>query len=397
MKSSMSPSTPKGMIVLSARFHSAFKKKIIHMKTYFSPSILFFAVLGAIVSSCGKPTQAPPPPAAVAVSVYQVASKSVKGVDSYPATVVPLNEIELRPQVSGYITQIFVQDGQQVTKGQKLYQIDQNKYVAARNQSMATLASAKANLARVKKDVDRYERLNQNEAIAKQVLDNAKAELLTAEAQVQAAEAQVASADTDLGYSQIVAPFSGRIGISQVRLGAQVSPGQPLLNTLSSTGPVQVDFVVNEKEIPRFHKLLNASDAPDSLFTLKFSDGSVYPHPGKLATIDRAVGRQTGTINIRVEFPNEEGLLIPGMTGTLQVVNSDHGDQLVIPYKAVTEQMGEYFVYVIGEDSTVTQQTVKLGTVFGREVSVREGLESGQTIVVDGIQKLRQGSKVQVQ
>src|SRR5690606_41878862 len=108
-------------------------------------------------------------------------------------------------------------------------------------------------------------------------------------------------------YPSTVETFSGRIRLSQVRLGAHASPGQPLLNTLSCTGPVQADFVVNEKEIPRFHQLLHASDAPDSLFTLKFSDGSVYPPPGKLATIDRAVGRQTGTINIRVEFPNGEG------------------------------------------------------------------------------------------
>lgn len=367
------------------------------MKKYFNPSILFFAILGAVVTGCAKSPQAPPPPPPVPVSVYQVASKSVTGLDTYPATVVALNEIELRPQVSGYITQIFVQDGQRVTKGQKLYQIDQSKYVASRNQAIASLASANANLTRIKKDVDRYERLDQNEAIAKQVLDNAKAELLAAEAQVQASQAQVESAETDLGYSQITAPFAGRIGISQVRLGTQVSPGQPLLNTLSSTGPVQVDFVINEKEIPRFANLINAPNQADSMFTMKLGDGSVYPHPGKLVAIDRAVGRQTGTINVRVEFPNEDGMLIPGMTGTLQVVNADHGDQLVIPYKSVTEQMGEYFVYLVGQDSTVTQQTVKLGTVFGADVAIREGLASGQTIVVDGLQKLRQGSKVQVQ
>lgn len=364
---------------------------------YFNPSILFFVLLGTLGFSCGNSAQTPPPAPPVVVSVYQVTSKSVKGLDTYPATVVALNEIEIRPQVSGYITQIFVQDGQQVVKGQKLYQIDQSKYVAAKNQAVASLASAKANLARIKKDVDRYERLDQNEAIAKQVLDNAKAELLAAEAQVQAAEAQVASTETDLGYSQITAPFAGRIGISQVRLGAQVSPGQPLLNTLSSTDPVQVDFVINEKEIPRFNRLMNATDLPDSLFTLRLGDGSVYPLPGKLATIDRAVGRQTGTLNVRVELPNSEGMLVPGMTGTLQVVNADFGDQLVIPYKAVTEQMGEYFVYVIGQDSTVTQQTLKLGTVFGSDIAVREGLEPGQTIVVDGLQKLRQGAKVTIQ
>lgn len=367
------------------------------MKKYLNPSLLLVTILVAGLSSCGKTNQTPPPAPTPAVTVYKVASKSVTGVDNYPATVVALNEIELRPQVSGYITEIFVKDGQQVVKGQKLYQIDQNKYVAAKNQALASLASAKANLARIKKDVERYERLDQNEAIAKQVLDNAKAELLAAEAQVQASEAQVASAQTDLGYSQITASFSGKIGISQVRLGAQVSPGQPLLNTLSSTDPVLVDFVINEKEIPRFTKLMNATDAPDSLFTMKLGDGSVYPTPGKLVAIDRAVGRQTGTINVRVEFPNSEDRLIPGMTGTLQIINADFGDQVVIPYKAVTEQMGEYYVYLIGKDSTVSQRTVELGTVFGPEVAIREGLEPGQSIVVDGLQKLREGAKVQIQ
>lgn len=367
------------------------------MQKYLNPSFLIVTILVAGLSSCGNRNQTPPPAPTPAVTVYQVASKSVRGLDTYPATVVALNEIELRPQVSGYITQIFVQDGQQVAKGQKLYQIDQNKYVAAKNQTLASLASANANLARIQKDVERYQRLDQNEAIAKQVLDNAKAELLAAEAQVQAAEAQVASAQTDLGYSQIKAPFAGKIGISQVRLGAQVSPGQPLLNTLSSTDPVRVDFVINEKEIPRFTDMMNSKDTPDSLFTLRLGDGSVYPIPGKLVAIDRAVGRQTGTINIRVEFTNSEERLIPGMTGTLQVINADLGDQVVIPYKAVTEQMGEYFVYLVGQDSTVTQQTVKLGTVFGPEIAVREGLEPGQTIVVEGLQKLRQGAKVQIQ
>lgn len=363
----------------------------------------FFSLIGsisltALIASCGgsgNPGPAAMPPAAV--TVFQVNPKPVTGVDTYPATVVAASEVEIRPQVSGYITQIFVQDGQEVTKGQRLYEIDRSKYQAARNQAAATLASAKANLARVQKDVERYERLDEKQAIAKQVLDNAKAELLAAEAQVQAAEAQITSANTDLSYSVITAPFAGRIGISQVRIGTQVSPGQPLLNTISSSGPIQVDFVINEREIPRFTRLMNSSELPDSLFTLKLSDGSVYDFSGKLKSMDRAVGRQSGTLNVRVEFPNPEGILVPGMTATLQVLNQDYGDQLVIPYKSVTEQMGEYFVYVVGSDSTVTQKTLQLGTVIGPDVVVRGGLDSGQTIVVDGIQKLRQGAKVRIQ
>lgn len=367
------------------------------MQKHFLSYIIGFVALGTAFSACSGSNQTPPPPPPVAVTVYPVAAKPVIATDTYPATVVALNEVEIRPQVSGYITNIFVKDGQEVTKGQRLYEIDRSKYQAAKNQASASLASANANLARVKKDVDRYERLDQNEAIAKQVLDNAKADLLAAEAQVQAAEAQIAAANTDLSYSLITAPFSGKIGISQVRVGAQVSPGQPLLNTLSSGGPVQVDFVISEREIPRFTRLMNAKESSDSLFTLQLGDGSTYPFSGKIASMDRAVGRQSGTLNMRVEFPNPEGMLVPGMTVNLQVMNQDFGNQLVIPYKAVTEQMGEYFVYIVAADSTVTQQVLQLGTVIGAEVVVRGGIEAGQKIVVEGIQKLRQGAKVQIQ
>ncbi len=367
------------------------------MKRYINFNLIAVTISAFTLLACGGKgagTQQAPPP--VSVSSYPIESKKVTGIDEYPATVVPVNEIEIRPQVSGYITNIFVRDGQLVEKGQRLYEIDRSKYTAAKNQASAALASAKANLARVQKDVSRYERLDEQEAIAKQVLDNAKAELLSAEAQVQVAEAQIASADTDLSYSLITAPFAGRIGISQVRLGTQVSPGQPLLNSLSSDDPVQVDFVINEREIPRFTRLINSTDSPDSLFTLRVSGNTLYPQPGKLIAIDRAVGRQSGTINVRVEFPNPDRELVPGMTVNLRIINEDYGNQLVIPYKAVTEQMGEYFVYVIEGDTAVRQQTLRLGTLVGADIVVREGLTEGQKIVVDGIQKLRPGSKITV-
>lgn len=366
------------------------------MRTTLRNSIVLIGTLGILISGCGGSGSQKANPAVVpaSVSAHIVSAMPVTGTDTYPATLVAVNEVEIRPQVSGYITNIFIKDGQEVRKGQKLYEIDRSKYQAARGQAEAALATAQANLARIKKDVDRYERLDEKEAIARQVLDNARAEFLVAEAQVQAAEAQLASATTDLGYTVISAPFSGKVGISQVRVGGQVSPGQPLLNTISSSGPIQVDFVINEKEIPRFNGLMNDRSSPDSLFRLRLSDQSIYPYLGKLVAMDRAVGRQSGTLNVRVEFPNSEGKLVPGMTATLQVLNQDYGNQLVIPYRAVTEQMGEYFVYVIASDSTVSQQTLNLGTIVGPDVVVREGLEAGQKIVVGGIQKLRQGSKV---
>ncbi|MCJ8166292.1 efflux RND transporter periplasmic adaptor subunit [Pontibacter sp. E15-1] len=358
---------------------------------------LLMAILGPVVLlSCGGEQNAQQRPGAgpVPVNTYTVTQESVTGTDTYPGSVVPLNEVELRPQVSGYITNIYVKDGQRVTKGQRLYEIDQSKYRASYQQAQANLQSAKANLARVQKDLERYERLAEREAIAGQQVDYARTDVQTAQAQVAAAQAQVSSASTDLGYSTITAPFNGTIGISQVRVGAQVSPGQPLLNTISSTDPIAVDFVINEQEISRFSQLTQGQQ-PDSLFTLQLNNSRPYPYPGKMLVIDRAIGRRTGTTTVRLQFPNQDRTLVPGMTVDVQVLNQDIGEQLVIPFKAVTEQLGEYFVYVVQGDS-VNQQNVTLGTRFGADVVIREGLEPGRTIVLEGLQKLRQGAKVQV-
>ncbi|WPP52104.1 efflux RND transporter periplasmic adaptor subunit [Catalinimonas niigatensis] len=333
---------------------------------------------------------------AVTVNAYEVTSEEVTGIDTYPGTVVPLKEVELRPQVAGYITQIYVEDGQKVTQGQKLYEMDRRKYQAAYQQAKANLESVKANVEKVRKDLERYERLEEQDAIASQRVDYARTDMETAQSQLASAEAQLESASTDLGYSVINAPFTGTVGISQVRVGAQVSAGQPLLNTISSDDPIAVDFVVNEQEIPRFTRLMSQKEKqPDSLFTIGLGDGTTYSYPGILSTIDRAVNRQTGTITVRLSFPNPDRLLIAGMTVTVNVLNQDIGEQLVIPYKSVTEQMGETYVWVIESDS-VRQQNLQLGTRIGSTVVVREGLSAGDNIVVEGIQRLRQGAKIQL-
>lgn len=371
------------------------KANNLRMKTNF----LILGILSIsqlLLTSCGQGnSKQAPASVAVPVNTYQVLSKEVTGQDSYPGTVVAISEVELRPQVNGYITDIYIKDGQKVAKGQKLYEIDRSKYQASYNQARATLQSAKANLEKIKKDVERYKVLSEKDAIAKQRVDYVEADFQTAQAQVAAAEAALSSASTDLGYSVITAPFSGTIGISQVKIGSQVSPGQTLLNTISSDGPVAVDFVISESEIPRFNKLSQGAQ-PDSLFTLRLSDGSKYPYPGKLAAIDRAVGRQTGTLTVRLNFSNPEGLLIPGMTGNVLVLNRDIGQQLVVPHKAVTELMGEYFIYKVQADSVI-QQKVELGAKVNDLVVIREGVSEGDRVVVEGTQKLRQGAKIQLE
>ncbi len=362
-------------------------KRIISILALFTAAFLLF--------SCGnkKAEQPPMPPAAVETA--SVGTGEAAYHEDYPATVTALNEVELRPQVSGYITGIHFQDGQQVTKGQLLYSIDQQSYEANVSQAQANLAVAKANLNKTQKDAERYIELDKKDAVAKQVVDHALADLESAKMQVKAAEAGVRNVQTNLRYANIYAPFSGTIGISLVKLGAAVSPGTTLLNTISSNNPVAVDFFLDQKSIGRLYELQKKGTHNDSTFSIQLADGTEYPFPGKISSVDRAVDPRTGTIRVRLSFENKENQLRPGMSATLKIYHSEGNQAIIIPYKAVTEQMGEYFVYRVTDSSTVTQVKLKLGARMKDQVIVEEGLEAGQKIVVEGLQRVREGAKIQ--
>jgi len=354
-------------------------------------------ILGSVtLASCGgKPAPAQGPPPATPVTTYTVDEQPVTTVDTYPGVVIALNEVELRAQVGGYITAIYVKDGQRVTKGQKLYEIDRTKYQAAYNSAQANVAVAKANRDKAKKDADRYTKLAQQEAIAKQRVDYALTDLANAESQIAAAKANLASAANDLQRSIIVSPLTGTIGISQVKLGALASPGTTLLNTVSTNDPIAVDIPVNQAEIPRFIQLeKNTAAVKDSLFSIQLQDNSIYKRQGRIIAIDRAVDPQTGTIKVRISYPNEGGRLISGMNVNLQVLNKAAGNQLVIPYKAVTEQLGEFNVYVVGDSSKAAPRVIKVGTQVDQNIVVKSGLKKGEVIVVDGVQNVRPGAVV---
>ena len=360
--------------------------------------IFSMVTIAAFFSSCGNkdaktPQQAAPPP--IAVSIHEVSSETVRGLDRYPGTIVPLVEVELRAEVNGYITGIFVKDGQSVTKGQKLYEVDQSRYAATYRQLSAQVQIAKANLERVSKDVERYTRLSEQDAIAKQRVDYANADRQTAAAQVAAAEANLANAATDLSRSVIKAPMNGTIGIAQVRMGSLVSAGSTLINSISAPDPIAVDIAIGEGEIQRFVKLQQKAPVKnDSTFSLILPDQSTYTLPGKVTAIDRAVDPQTGTLKVRISFPNTGNRLRAGMNCLVRVSNLDEGNQLVIPNRALTEQLGEFFVYVLGDSNKVSQRRVSIGTRVNDMVVIREGLQAGEKIVSDGVQNLRQGAVV---
>lgn len=360
--------------------------------------LLQYAGYAALVflTACGSSKEQAPPaaPPPAKVTVQPVIKMDAVYYDEYPATINALNQVELRPQVSGFISGVYFKDGARVHKGQLLYSIDQQLYAANYQQAVAGLSVQEANLNKAQKDANRFHELDKNDAVAKQLVDNADAALEVAKKQADAARANIQAVQTNVKYTKVYAPFDGLIGISAVKPGAAVTAGQTLLNTVSSDKELAVDFNVDQKEIYRFTKLM--SDAPkkaDSTFSLAFGT-DVYPYPGKIALLDRAVNAQTGTIKARLIFPNNKNLLIAGMNGTVRVKNNSATQSLLIPYKAVTEQLGEFFVYVPNDSNKVSQRKILPGKQIGPNVIVKDGLKDGESVVVEGVQNLREGAAI---
>lgn len=359
-------------------------------------TILTGSILLAACGGSGQQAQqtAPPP---TAVSTYTVEKENVTTTDEYPGVVVALNEVELRAEVGGYITAIYVSDGQKVTKGQRLYEIDRTNYQAAYNSAKANLDVALANKAKAEKDAQRYTALAEKEAIAKQRVDYALTDLANASSQVAAAQANLATAQANLNRSIIKSPLTGTIGISQVKLGALVSPGSTLLNTVSTDNPMAVDISVNQRDIQRFLELQRnpAQSISDSVFSIE-QNGVSYSLNGSIVAIDRAVDPGTGTIKVRISYPNPSGILVSGMTCNVKVLNKASVPQIVIPHKAVIEQLGKYSVYVVGDSSKVEQRIIQTGSTVQDQIVVTEGLNEGEVIVSEGTMKLRPGATIEV-
>lgn len=350
-----------------------------------------------------------PPVLPVPVNTYTVRAQNVFYYDKYPATMVAMNQVDLRPQVQGYITEISFTEGSHVHKGQPLYTIDRRLYQENYDLAKANLEVAQGNLKQAQQDADRYTYLNTYDAVAKQVLDHAAITLQNAKNMLKAAEQTLKMAETNLNYSVITAPFDGTIGFSQVKLGNMVTVGQTILNTISSDNPIGVDFLISEKQLAFFENLKERQEqAIDSLFTIILPNDSVYPQLGKIAVIDRAVDPQAGTIRIRAVFPNPGYSLRPGISCLLRVHNQETGPKMVVPGKTVVEVMGEYFVYLVKDtlardlsDTTKThpvqmaiQKKVIPGQTIEANVIIKKGIKVGDRIVVDGVQSLHTGSVI---
>ena len=293
---------------------------------------------------------------------------------------------------------ILFTEGTEVKEGAPLFLLDKKPFEERLAAANGMLAEAKAALKKYETDVARYAPLAAKRAIPQQDLDNAVASVEVGKASVLSAQARVQSAQIDLGYCDVHAPMAGLIGSKQVSIGELVGKGQPtLMATMSTLDPIwfycaisEVQYLKAENEVRRTGKQI--SELPVSLI---LANGSVHPAKGKFVFIDRAVDTKTGTLRVRAEFANAEKLLRPGMFGRIKIDLGARPDSILVPERAVAELQGKNFVWVIGADNKATQRAVTVGDTVGGTVLIQEGLKAGDRIVVEGLQKVREGAVVQ--
>jgi RND family efflux transporter MFP subunit len=361
-------------------------------------SLLALAGCGEQKSAQGA---APPPPQ---VSVAKPVQKQVTDHDEYVGRFVAVDYVEVRARVSGYLDKILFKDGQLVKEGDRLFTIDPRPFEATVEQAKAAVEQAKANLAFAESDLKRGESLRTGTTITQQALDQRLQSSRVASAAVTSQEAALQQAELDLSFTELTAPISGRIGDRRVSVGNLVSGGASgsttLLATIASIDPIRFEFTMDEASYLRYLRIAGdsvASTAADRGMTLpvklKLIDEDGFNREGKIDFVDNAIDRSSGTIRGRALFTNADGKLTPGMFGRVQISTSAPTTALLVPDAAIATEQVRKFVYVVGKDNVATPKYVTPGQLIGN-LRVVTGLDVGDTVIVNGLMRVRPGIKV---
>jgi membrane fusion protein (multidrug efflux system) len=383
------------------------------MKTPSRPlirSAVAVAASALLLAACtgGKEQGAAPgagaPPQAPAVTVMTVATASVPMVTELPGRTTPYLIAELRPQVTGILTERAFKEGSEVKAGQVLYRIDPAPYQAAFDSARASLARAEANAQAARIKAQRHAGLVKIDAISKQANDDAQAALKQAQAEVAAAKAAVDKAKIDLDYTRLKSPIAGRIGRSAVTAGALVTANQAqALATVQQLDPIYVDLTQSSAEMLRMRGEIAAGrlqpgaggEVPVKLI---LEDGSEYAAEGRLALSEVTVDEGTGSVTLRAQFPNADGVLLPGMYVRARLPQGTRSEAILVPHKALSrDPLGNALVMVVNAESKVEARPVKVAQSLGSDWVVTSGLAAGERVIVEGLQKVRPGAPVQVQ
>lgn len=353
-------------------------------------------LLPACASKAGgkeeKPHMAFPPPAVI---VSPVVRQTVPLYADYVGQTSAVNTVEIRSQVEGFLEKIDFVEGSVVEKGQLLFVIDPREYQAAVNKARAALDQAKAALSKSQRDVARYTPLVRQHAVSQEQLDTSIAEEEEGRANVEAAKAQLAQANLNLGYTEIRAPLTGRIGQAQMKVGALVQPGTSLLATVYSINPIYVNFSVSEATYLTFEKRAHGRKL-GSFPPLQINLGNniTYPYKARIDMVSPDVSTATGTLGMRAIVPNPNGLLRSGLFVHVRMLTEEVPNALLIPAEAVQEVQGVQSVLTVGADNKVEFHTVTAGATVNNQRVIESGLQAGERVIVQGLQKVRPGMTV---
>ena len=301
-------------------------------------------------------------------------------------------DADIRPKVDGFLLTQLYSEGSYVKKGQPMFQLDQRQTQAAVQQAQGKLERARAVLAQAQIDVKRYTPLVAQRAVSQAELDKATSMERAATAEVDADQAALDNAKLNLGWTTVTSPISGIAGISKVGVGDLMTP-TTVMTTISNVNPVYVDFSIAEQDYMRFTREKSGQAAGRSL-QLILGDGTLFPHRGRALLVNREVDTRTGTIQVRAEFPNPGNVLRPGQYARIRAVTEVRKGALLIPQQAVSELQGIYQVGVVGSDNKATIKTMTLGPQFGDMWVVDSGLQAGENVIVDGLQRIKTGMTV---
>jgi membrane fusion protein (multidrug efflux system) len=364
--------------------------------------MLFIAVT-VFLTACGRPEPPAMPP--MEVTVVKVQPRDIPIYLDMIGQTLGSVDIPIRARVDGVLEEIHFLEGRDVTKGQLLYVIDPTPFRAKVVEAKGRLAEAETRLAKAASDLERIRPLAEMDAVSKQDLDAAVAQFEAAEGSVQDARAQVEQAEIQLGYTRIEAPVDGLIGITQAKVGEYVgrSPNPVVLNVVSQTDPIRVRFSINEREYLRFRREFADSirdirdGQPQSkALQLILSDGSIHDYLGDVVSFDAAIDPTTGTLTLEADFPNPERIVLPGQFARVRGAIENRAAALAVPQRAVMETQGIFQLAVVSDDGTVDLRQVRMGPRVGDEWIVESGLEPGEHVAIDGLQRMRPGMQVVV-
>ncbi len=360
--------------------------------------VIIFCCTSIVLAGCKKEQKpAPPPPV---VEVMEVIQKDVPIIHQWVGTTDGMNNATIRAQVTGYLIRQYYKEGDLVKKGQVLFEIDPRPFQAALDQTMGDLARQEAQYKNARANLDRIRPLAEQNALSKKDLDDAVGAEQSILAAVTTARAAVEKAKLDLSFTKITSLIDGMAGLARAQVGDLIGPAQAgELTTVSTINPIKVYFTISEEAYIDFIKQFSSEaalleHARKLKLELILADGSLYPYTGTIYAFDREVNIRTGTLRVAGLFPNPANLLRPGQFVSVHIYIGTKKGALLVPQRAVTELQGSYQVAVLGADNRIDIRMVKVGDVVGPLWIIDEGLKPGERIVVEGVQKVRQGIAV---